>query len=73
MPSKADRPDIEMGAVVKARKLRFGRAPETDSDCAGEWTSVSQRKNLPREVEPDVPYRDVELRWHSEARVGVRR
>ena len=72
MPRKADRPDLEVGAVVKARKLRFRRVPETASRSAGEWTSTSRRRNLPREVEPDVTYRDVEVRWHSEARVAVR-
>jgi len=69
MPRKADRPDVELGAVVKARKLRFGRVPETRTRTAGEWNSTSRRINLPGEVEPGVTYRDVEVRWQSEARI----
>ena len=72
MPRKGDRPDIEMGAVVKARKLRFRSVPETDSRTVGDWTSSPRRSNLPREVEPDVTYRDVEVRWHTEARLEIR-
>ena len=72
MPRRADRPDIELGAAVKAKKLRFDRVPDTDVRHAGDWSSVTERRNLPEEVEPGVTYRDVEFRKYAEARVEVR-
>jgi hypothetical protein len=68
MPRRADRPDIELGAAVKARKLRFRRVPDTDVRSAGDWESESERKNLPEEVEPEVTYRDVEVRWYGKTK-----
>ena len=65
--SRRERPDVEMGAVVKAKSLRFKRVPETDVDVPGDRTadaeSGSERENLPDEVEPGVTYRDVRVRW----------
>jgi hypothetical protein len=72
MPRKADPPDIEMRASVKARTVRYARAPRTEVRRVGEWTSASDRRNLPDEVEPKVTYRDVRIRWRSEARVRAR-
>ena len=71
MPRRADRPDIELGAAVKAKKLRFKRVPDTDVRQAGDWSSVEERRNLPEEVEPDVTYHDVEVRKYAEARIEV--
>ena len=65
MPSE---PDIEIGASFKAKELRFAEVPETDVRHVGDSTSVSERTNLPDEVEPGVTYRDVEVRWHTEVR-----
>jgi len=71
MPSEADRPpDIEIGARVKAKKLRFKTVPETEVRTSDGSRPRSQRKNLPDEVEPGVTYRDVEITWHTEARGG---
>jgi hypothetical protein len=76
-------PDIEIGAVAKARKLRFRRKPETNvefesrtrarsderiEDVELETDSKSERRNLPEEVEPGVTYRNVELGWAARAR-----
>jgi hypothetical protein len=66
-------PDIELGANVRAARLRFGRRPvgevgfsgDPDSDTA----SRSDRENLPDEVEPEVTYRDVNVRWRATARL----
>lgn len=70
MPRRDDRPpDIELGASVKAKRLRFRRVPETETRKVGDWESTSERTNLPDEVEPDATYRDVEVVWHSEARM----
>ena len=71
MPRRADRPDIELGAAVNAKKLRFDRVPDADVRCRGAWRSVTERKNLSPEVEPSVTYRDVVVRWHAEARVAA--
>jgi hypothetical protein len=74
---RIERPDIEMGARVKAKRLRFKRVPKTDVEFAGEpdhdSQSGSERKNLPEEVEPDVTYRDVEVRWRAAAKIARRR
>ena len=55
--------DIEIGARVKAKKLRFRSKPQVEVSPPGE----SERKNLPEEVEPGVTYRDVEVRWRTRA------
>jgi hypothetical protein len=67
--------DIEIGAVAKAKKLRFETKPETEvkfPDSAPSSGSHTERKNLPDEVEPGVTYRDVEVRWRARADVEAR-
>ncbi len=67
-------PDIEIGAVVKARKLRFEIVPETEVQAGGEPAvggSQTERENLPERVEPGVTYRDVTVRWRAAARLEV--
>jgi len=67
--------DIEIGAVAKAKKLRFESKPETKlefPDSAPTSGSNTERKNLPDEVEPGVTYRDVEVRWLARADVEAR-
>src|SRR5436190_18777024 len=79
-------PEIEVGARVSARKLRFRRKPETDVEFKGrtrarsddridevelETESRSERRNLPERVEPGVTYRDVELGWAAQARAAL--
>jgi hypothetical protein len=64
--------DIEIGAVAKAKKLRFDSKPETElkfPDSAETSGSHTERKNLPDEVEPGVTYRDVDVRWRARADV----
>jgi hypothetical protein len=84
---KSERPpDIEIGAHVKARKLRFRRKPKTKVEFEGgtriksddriedvelETESGSARRNLPEEVEPGVTYRNVEIGWAARARAVV--
>jgi hypothetical protein len=74
-------PDVEIGAAVRAKKLRFRRKPkvevttharrEIDPALAeevrieGEAGSQAERENLPDEVEPGVAYRDVRVRWKA--------
>jgi hypothetical protein len=77
-----DEPDIEIGAVVRAKKLRFKSKPKTkvefdkraDASLDGiapeiETDSGSKRENLPDEVEPGVTYRDVHVRWGAAAKI----
>jgi hypothetical protein len=76
-------PDIEIGAAVRARKLRFRSKPKTKVEFEGhtrvrsddriedveiESESGSERHNLPEEVEPGVTYRNVEVGWAARAR-----
>ena len=68
-----DEPDIEIGAVVKAKRLRFRKKPETEVRVEGEPgvddRSGSSRENLPDTVEPGVTYRDVTVRWRAAAKL----
>ena len=61
-----DRPDVEIGAVVRAKKLRFKRTP---SKVEVQGDSHSERENLPDKVEPGVTYRDVRVAWRAGARI----
>jgi hypothetical protein len=73
MSRASDEPDIEIGAVVRAKKLRFNKAPRTDIRFEGEPEiesgSGSKRENLPDKVEPGVTYRDVHVRWGAAAKL----
>ena len=75
MSDRPDEPDIEIGAVVRAKKLRFKQKPETDIQFRGEPEIESghgsKRENLPDEVEPGVTYRDVHVRWGAAARIKM--
>ena len=64
-PDRVEDADVEIGAVVKAKRLRFRQKPKTHVELHGELhepdgqgeletTSGSERKNLPDEVEPGV-------------------
>jgi hypothetical protein len=79
-------PDIEVGAKVRARTVRFHRKPETKVEFEGgsrirsddriedielDSVSHSERRNLPDEVEPGVTYHDVELGWVAQARARI--
>jgi hypothetical protein len=65
--------EIEVGAVAKAKAIRFDKVPETkitfpgsDQERSGSHT---ERENLPDEIEPGVTYRDVTVRWRAGAAV----
>ena len=62
-----DEPDIQIGALVKAKRLRFKKKPETEVRVKGKGGSGSLRENLPEEVEPGVTYRDVRVAWLAAA------
>lgn len=70
----SDQPDIEIGAFVKAKRLRFNKKPETEVRVHGdEGGSGSERENLPETVEPGVTYRDVRVRWRAAAKLDPER
>jgi hypothetical protein len=70
-PSRERPPDLEIGAAVRANRLRFGKRPharvEFRGDSLVESHSGSERENLPDEVEPDVTYRNVRVGWRAAA------
>jgi hypothetical protein len=79
-PDRVADADVEIGAGVKAERLRFREKPKTRVELHGELeepegqgeletTSGSERHNLPEEVEPGVTYRDVRVRWRAAARL----
>lgn len=80
-PDRVEDADVEIGASVKAKQLRFRQKPKTHVELHGELhepaghgelqtASGSERQNLPDEVEPGVTYRDVRVRWGAAARLG---
>jgi hypothetical protein len=83
---KTGEPDIEVGAAVRARRLRFRSKPKTNVEFHGrtrvksddriedveiESDSQTERRNLPEEVEPGVTYRNVEIGWVAKARAAL--
>jgi hypothetical protein len=66
-------PDVEVAAAVRADELRFECKPDvhvsayTDSPASAE--SISERENLPDELEPGVTYRNFAVRWRLAARL----
>jgi hypothetical protein len=83
-PDRIEDADVEIGASVRAKSLRFHSKPKTDVEAHGEvrergrsrvgleTSSGSERENLPEEVEPGMTYRDVRVRWHAAARLEDR-
>jgi hypothetical protein len=65
--------DVEVTTRVRAKELRFGIVPEARVWFAGQpgfkASSLTDRKNLPDEVEPGVTYRDAEVRWEARAKI----
>jgi hypothetical protein len=81
-PDRVEDADVEIGASVKAKRLRFRQKPKTKVELHGEvrepegrgelqTTSGSERQNLPDEIEPGVTYRDVRVRWRAAARLDA--
>lgn len=81
-PNRIEDADVEIGASVKAKQLRFREKPKTKVELHGDvrepegrgelqTTSGSERQNLPDEVEPGVTYRDVRVRWRAAARLDA--
>jgi hypothetical protein len=66
-------PDVEISAAVRAKEIRFECKPDVEvaayADSPASAESVSERENLPDELEPGVTYRDFAVRWRLAARL----
>jgi hypothetical protein len=66
-------PDVEMAAFVRADEVRFECKPEVrigaHANAPATAELVSERENLPDEVQPGVTYRNVSVRWRLAARL----
>jgi hypothetical protein len=66
-------PDVEIAALVRADELRFECTPQADvrvhADSPADAERVSDRENLPDQVEPGVTYRDIAVTWRVAARL----
>jgi len=70
---KRKKPDIEFGATVKAKEMRFREVPETKVEFFGDPDHESghgdRRENLPDEVEPNKTYKDVRVDYRLASRL----
>jgi hypothetical protein len=66
-------PDVEIAASVRAKELRFECKPEVRvgayANAPAQAESVSERENLPDELEPGVTYKNFAVRWRLAARL----
>jgi hypothetical protein len=66
-------PDVEIAASVRADEVRFECKPDVrvgaQANAPATAESVSERENLPDEVQPGVTYRNVSVRWRLAARL----
>jgi len=64
---------VEIAASVRADEVRFECKPDVEvgayADTPASAESISERENLPDELEPGVTYRDVAIRWRLAARL----
>ena len=66
-------PDVEIAAAARADEVRFECKPEVRvrayANAPATAESVSERDNLPDEIEPTITYRNVSVRWRLAARL----
>jgi hypothetical protein len=66
-------PDVEIAAAVRADEVRFECKPRVRvvaySDSPASAEAVSERVNLPDELEPGETYRNLAVRWRVAARL----
>jgi hypothetical protein len=67
-------PDVEITASVRADELRFECKPQVRvrayANAPAEAESISERENLPDELEPGTTYRNFAVRWRLAARLN---
>jgi hypothetical protein len=70
---KGRQPDVEIAAKVRADEVRFECKPNVSVAAYGDSSAsaevVSERENLPDELEPGVTYREFAVRWRLAARL----
>ena len=70
---RKNKPDIEFGARIDAKEMRFEEVPETKVEFFGspghESDHGDRRENLPDEVEPNKTYRDVRVDYRLSSRL----
>jgi hypothetical protein len=70
---KVVKPDIEFGARVDAKEMRFREVPETKVEFFGDPDHESEhgdrRENLPEKVEKDKTYRDVRVDYRLATKI----
>jgi hypothetical protein len=66
-------PDVEIAARARADEVRLECKPEVRvrayANAPASAESVSERENLPDELQPGVTYRNVSVRWRLAARL----
>jgi hypothetical protein len=66
-------PDVEIAASARADEVRFECKPDVRvrayANAPATAESVSERENLPDEVQPGITYRNVSVRWRLAARL----
>jgi hypothetical protein len=69
-------PDVEVGAAVRMKKVRFKEKPEVETrthvEPGGGAETQTERENLPDEVEPGKTYRNASIRKQTEIRLDER-
>jgi hypothetical protein len=62
-------PDLEIAVSARADEVRFECKPEVrvtaHANTPATAASVSERDNLPDDVQPGVTYRDVSVHWRA--------
>jgi hypothetical protein len=62
-------PDLEIAASARAEEVRFECKPEVRvsaySNAPATASSISDRDNLPDDIEPGVTYKDISVRWRA--------
>ena len=73
MAKKRKKPDIEFGARIDAKEMRFGEVPETKVEFFGDPDHESghgdRRENLPEKVEPNKTYKNVRVDYRLASRL----
>ena len=73
MAKKRKKPDIEFGARIDAKEMRFGEVPETKVEFFGNPDHESghgdRRENLPEKVEPNKTYKNVRVDYRLASRL----
>ena len=66
-------PDLEIAVSARADEVRFECKPQVRvraySNVPATAESISERDNLPDEMQSGVTYRDISVRWRASVRL----